>query len=491
MSKITLYSKVVPIILIVSILFTACDIPDISKFSETSAEMTRGIRKGVKNTDVLLDSVSTNPLFESDLQTAFKTEQKKFQKEFKTTLKALDSLDAYLEALNNLATAQKKSKENSEATVNAVGSLVSAVSGFTIPNTAVKLASGLLGLYEKARLEKDFKKRVNLVAEIVEGKTYPVMKDGATIYVSKCTDDAVDVVLKSSDTPQKKATDIQKLGCGVIGYLKINIQFLKDTNTEVSENIRARLSSKNRILVTYYQNLLSNDERIQNELAQILDYKNIVATAGQFQSSRELVFKVNKVRTENEYQKKLDAATTARERTRLQVERNSKIRTLEREKNNEISQKTSRYNSAANSTVNSIISLDDNLLQLSNDLDQFDRNCTPNCNSIESQQNRRFLIISHLETREAELKEKTKAFDIDKKRIEPAFKTVEAELTLINDKENQLDSLLDSGLAALDSWRDTHINMRVALNTKKPLTVSVLVARVREMWEILKPIAEE
>jgi hypothetical protein len=57
----------------------------------------------------------------------------------------------------------------------------------------------------------------------------------------------------------------------------------------------------------------------------------------------------------------------------------------------------------------------------------------------------------------------------------------------MKEKQDQLDALLDSSLSALDAWAETHANLRVAVNTKKPLTVSKLASKVREIWGIINP----
>ena len=493
MLKIKLFSKLVPIFLIVSIFFTACDIPDISEFTTQSAEMTRAIRKGVKNTDLLLDSISTNPLFENDLQVAFDEQHSLFQKEFKPTLKALDSLDSYLEALNNLVKAQKKSKENAETAINAVGNLVSAVSGLTVPNSVVKLASGLLGQFEKARLEKDFKKRVNLVAEIVEGKTHPIAKEGVTIYKSKCTDETVDLIIDDKiKTPQQKATEIQQLDCGIIDYIKINVKFLKNTNSDLSEILLARLYDKNEVLLSYRINLQDNSEIIRKERSYILRYKNKTTYFNDFQNHLNLGFEVEKAQIMNEYAKKLVNAN-ATEQTKLKTERDKKINKAKDTKDKDIQKKLAEDKKIIENILNFIISQDQDLLQLKRDLLIFDQNCANagNCINVDIQNNRRIIIIQQLESRDTQLEAISRTIDINLQRIEPEYIQAKLALEQLNDKKTQLNLLLDSSLDALDAWKETHINMRVSLNTKKPLTISVLVARVREMWEILKPVLEK
>ena len=143
MLNIKFFSKAVTLILITSIFFTACDVPDISKFSEQSAEMTRGIRKGVKETGGVLTTASESiHLFETKTIDAFTQHSKNYDAAMEPTLETLDALDAYLDALNALAQANKKSAENLKAAVGAVSSLVTSASQLVLigkPDAALQV----------------------------------------------------------------------------------------------------------------------------------------------------------------------------------------------------------------------------------------------------------------------------------------------------------------------------------------------------------------
>jgi hypothetical protein len=170
MLKQILFLKVIPIFLIVSVLFTACDVPDISRFTEQSVEMTRGIKQGVKDTDTILaDASKRSDLFNAGQIEQIKKQLIEYRKNTKITTKSLESIDAYLEALNTLAAANKKSGDNAKAVVNAVNGLVSAVSGITIADGAINLTTGIVTLVEKFRTAKAFKERVELVDQIMNG----------------------------------------------------------------------------------------------------------------------------------------------------------------------------------------------------------------------------------------------------------------------------------------------------------------------------------
>ena len=74
----------------------------------------------------------------------------------------------------------------------------------------------------------------------------------------------------------------------------------------------------------------------------------------------------------------------------------------------------------------------------------------------------------------------------DVERLKPDYDAVVADLKKVSDKRDQLDSLLSTSLTALKAWADAHANLRVAVNTKKPLTVSKLTSEVREIWAIIQ-----
>src|SRR5262245_11505326 len=137
--------KLISFLLIVAILCTACHVPDISEFTTQSAEMTRGIRRGVTDTEsVIKTAIARDDLYSDDTIAALRKDLKKYQEAVKPTGATLDALDAYLEALNALAQANKKSEENSAAVVTSVSNLVSAVSALPLAGSVVTVATGLV-----------------------------------------------------------------------------------------------------------------------------------------------------------------------------------------------------------------------------------------------------------------------------------------------------------------------------------------------------------
>src|SRR5215207_7995014 len=194
-------SKLVATLLTLALLLTGCEVPDISKFTEQSAEMTRGIRTGIKDTEGRIRAATERTdLYSGATIGKLKKGLKDYQAAVKPTVASLDALDSYLEALNALSQANKKSGENANAAVTSVTNLVTAVSGFTFAGSVVDIAGGVAGLAEQFRTAKSFRTRVTLAAQIVEGvhpradEAGKPVKDekGQVIYEKRCKGDAAE-----------------------------------------------------------------------------------------------------------------------------------------------------------------------------------------------------------------------------------------------------------------------------------------------------------
>lgn len=462
MSKLKSVFRIAALLLIITILFTSCEIPDISKFTETSAEMTRAIRKGVNDTADLLGSASKNDLFDAATKNELAGSYKDFKDASKPTMKVLEGIDSYLEALNALAASNKKSGENAQSVVDSVDSLVSVVTGSALPSIVGKASVWLLTSFNEFKTERSFKKRVEKVSEIMEGK-----KNSAGQKL--CTELNVNSVLDSKQINEEQRRDaLNKLGCGVVDILKWNLRDLQGINNNLSEILYARTLSKNEVTLEYHSNIQANDKRIQTELSNILRYKELVAKFDQFEKSSNLELKVFESRTQNNYRRKIDAATTRAEKERLEKERDKKLADERKRTAQKIEDMKRDSRDEIQSTLDFVISLDRSLESLAQEVNGK-------------------IIFNRLEEREKQLIEQTKLFASDLQRISPSYSDAVNELEQIRNKQKQLDSLLDSGVDALDAWEDTHANLRKSLETNQTLTVSRLASKVRELWEILKP----
>jgi hypothetical protein len=521
MRKIKLSSRLIPLVLIASLFLAACDVPDISRFSEQSTEMTRGIRKGIKDNESLIRTASErDDLYSAHTIAKLKGNLTKYRSAVKPTVAALDALDGYLEALNALSQANKKSGENASATVTSITNLVTAVTGFTVGGSTVNIATGIVTLVEQFRTAKDFKKRVTLAAEIVEG-VHPVIdedgkpkkdKDGRVIFVHTCTDDAREPITNAGATirkisapilkalseseikqlkevaPDKKwetlnswgkfkagefgeiqnaERTVNKYGCGVIDFLKFNILDLKGINDTVSQSLLDSIREKDTTVFGFHDNLVKSRSDIRDKLENIQVAKNLVPIINEYvalNADSEAII-TRKVR----FKRTLDNLFLLDPPLKVTIiDAVTKCGPTNCGKMLEIFNKEVTLAGCDTACV-------DALKQNFRDIPhaQFDRSVA--------------IILPVLDARRTELSREDEKYESDLKRLAPDYDRVTAELVSLKNKRNQLDALLDSSVSALDAWSEAHANLRVAVNTKKPLTVARLAAKVKEIWGIINP----
>ncbi|MDQ3179041.1 MAG: hypothetical protein M3Q33_00830 [Acidobacteriota bacterium] len=508
MLKLKKYSKIIPLILIVSILFTACDVPDISKFTEQSAEMTRGIRKGVKDTgDILQLASQRKDLISNDTDRAqFKKYAQQYQTVMKPTLATLDSLDGYLEALNALSQANKKAGENSKAVVDSVGGLVTAVSGITLADSAVKIATGLLTLTEQFRTARSFKKKVNKAAEIVEGRflkkvTYPMVEGKqreSVEYIKKCTDDKkalietasvnLDTEIKNIEAePIPSTAKIEKIeaavkttddkvfdyGCGVIDLLKFTMQDLQKINKITLDLLVVNLKDNKKATTEFHDSIVENDTTTQRELTAILKYKNLLSIIKENEYNSIAADKIlgnkRRVRKNLEQLFMMDAS--------LETAILTELTKCDDSPKKEQCQYMKEFINFRCKFAN-----EDEEIACNNNLDALNIKIGKDRFDVGNG-----YISVVLEARATQLYAENKMYLAEKERIKPDYTVATDEIKALEERQKQLHKLLGSSIDALEVWAKTHANLRVAVNTNKPLTVSALAAKVKEIWAIIEP----
>ena len=491
MPKTKLFSKIIPLFLISVILFAACDVPDISKFTEQSSEMTSGIRKGVKETgDALELSVERKDLFTDENKPKLEQNLDEYKKAMAPTLAALNAIDAYLDALNALAQANKKSEENAKAVGSAVSSLVTTVSGITWSGSTVNIVTGLVTLAEKFKTEKDFKKRINLVADIVEGRYVEVPKvssDGGektSEFKKLCTSDSKkdieDVTkrlektlqqIENNKTYSKKEIEIltksakenadkeaYKFGCGVIDLLKFTIADLKEISSKSLKLLSNNYRAHNSVVLDFFESIEANDERVQSELTFILQFTDVISELRQ--SSPGDKPKANRMKTVRD---KLDNIFLLNGRLKIQVSRDlGACNEKDRDRCGEMAK---------------FLSVDKGKMKE----DIYDKA------SASQWENSIGIIESDLESRAGTLNDLNDKYIADKNRLKPDYDAVINEIKSLDQQKKQLEEILDKSNEALDAWLKTHANLRISLDTKKPLSVSGLAGKVKELWALFNP----
>ena len=522
MPKLKRSSKLIAILVVSSLFLTACEVPDISKFTEQSSEMTRGIRKGIKDTESLLKAAAERDDLYSDTTIAeIQAKTKDYQKAMKPTVAALDALDSYLEALNALAQANKKSGENARAVVTSVGNLVNAATGFTISGSVLNIATGLVTLAEQFRTAKDFKKRVTLAAEIVEGIRPDKDAEGKLIFRRNCTADANAPIIAASKIIRKTAEDalnktpltkkqsqtlnglspaekwsflrsegvldkgqfetitaatsiIDTYHCGVIDFIKFNVEDLREINDAVAQDMYRNAREKNRVVLGFYESIVANDRAVQNELDRILNVKALIPVINQYVNN--------------------GADTRAIETKRTLKNTLDSLFILDPDVDTAVTDAVTNCgvkNGAKN--CGEMLAL----IQLRIDPNHCDADCRKALlaamnDAIKKTDRAQFersmsLILGIIDDKAKSLSAQNKLYLEELARIKPSYDAVNTELNTIKNKQTQLDSLLESSLTALDAWAETHANLRVAVQTKKPLTAAKLASKVRELWGIINP----
>jgi hypothetical protein len=443
-------TKGIALFLAMTLFLSACgEIPDISKFAEASGAMTSVIRKGVTQTHELMGAAAAEPSL-LDVRKELTAYRAELRAALKPTLVALDAIDGYLDALQAIAAAHKKSAEHSEALVSAVGNVVTAATGLQLPAVALNIGNRIVKLYEELRLEKDFKKRVNLVAEIMEGK--------------KNAEGGVDHE-------------------GVIGLLKYNMTSLKDINVKVSSAMLISITVRNQVITQYHDQIMENDRRVQRVLAGILEYKNMITEATDFSDRINLGRNLEIARLGFEYDRKLAAVSDQVERKKLEIERDEKIQDLKEQATETIDSRKEGEKKRLEEQFAFLTGIDAGLAPLKAQVGQ----AVKACQGSDEELCLRAIIIEGLERREASLLVQTTALTTDLQRVNPAYIEAIGFANKVNERKEALDALFDKSLSALDAWADTHAKLRTTLNTRQPLTATRLISVVREMLDIIKP----
>jgi len=523
------HTKLIPLLLSVAIFCSACEVPDLTEFSKQSAEMTRGIRTGVNDTATLIKTASDRKdLYSDETRAALKKELKNYQTGVKPTLEALDALDAYLDALNALAVANKKSEENSRAAVNAVTNLVTAVSGFTFAGPAVNVATGLVTLAERFRTSRDFKERVNLAAEIVEGK-FVEKKDaagnvvaddkGKPVLVKACGEKAEAQVTEASGRIKKlvaeamqakpgltppeltkaqldelqgaspeerreklkqwkhltdeqyaeiKIAEVQigSLGCGVIDLLKFNVSDLRKIVQTVSDSMFANIQEESGAVLASYKDFRTRRSDIRDELGPLVGIKNLISQINELALNHadKNGITSRKVRLKEDLDDVFARDTELKKQT---LEAISKCG-ADCGRMMEVLQLQLPDPCDDEKCVKDLVSILDHISK-----EQFDRSTGIIFGVLHDMQDKRV----------AEDQSLGQALD----RLKPDYDAAIGQLNAVAAKRDQLDSLHAASLSALKAWADSHANLRVAVNTKKPLTVAKLTSEVRAIWQIIQP----
>lgn len=256
--------------------------------------------------------------------------------------------------------------------------------------------------------------------------------------------------------------------CGVIDIIKLNVEELNNIQQSALILLYSNTEDDNKSLLRYYNNILTNDRRVQSEIGLILDYKN------QRERLKELKFRVAEPKLPGEKDEAFEAKKASFQKRMISVE------------------------SRVVSTLDDIAVMDDVIKVLVDGKikESDDRcNCGQETSKTKIERHRQVkllpVFVSALEARERELLVENARLIDELNRVETLHKSVTDQLNKIKSKQKEMTSLFESMTAALDTWGETHSSLRVALNTKQPLTAARLFSKAKEILEILEILKEK
>lgn len=224
--------KVTVTVLLLSLLAGCANLPDVKPFADATTLMATTLRRGFSHDEALMlraiDATSG-----SDTSEKLASQLKELKKVWEPTEDALNALAAYSDALAALADAGKKGGETTQAFFNSLNGLVGAVSGLAVPANVIEVASAIGKEIAALKAEKDLRKAVNSVADIVSRKN------------------------------------------GIADLLAQNFAELKRINAALGNAIEAHLLVSNRSIINYHNQLVEGDLRAQKILTKILEFEDI------------------------------------------------------------------------------------------------------------------------------------------------------------------------------------------------------------------------
>jgi hypothetical protein len=256
-------------------------------------------------------------------------------------------------------------------------------------------------------------------------------------------------------------SQIASAGCGVIDFIKFNVKDLRVINETLSQSMFRNASENNRTTLGFFNSIVASDRRVQRELETILNYGSLVALIRELEATGGSAVTIR--------ESKIVLKSHLDELFNLDGQiRNAVIQAMDKCGLGCSKMKTYVQFSMCDTCEPAIVAIIKGISKA-----EFDRSNGD--------------IERILETRGAALDDRNSKYLDDLSRITPSHSVVVNQLNAIQTKQHELDALLDSSLSALDTWAETHANLRVAVNTKKPLNVAKLTSKVREIWKIIEP----
>jgi hypothetical protein len=269
---------------------------------------------------------------------------------------------------------------------------------------------------------------------------------------------AKDKEVLTASAKENSDIEVSNLGCGVTDFLRFTFQDLKNINDQSLKILYSNYRERNDTILDFREVLVANDVRVQKQLKHILEYKALIATLRE--SYPGIKPPVENMKTARNL---LDSIFYYDGQLKINI-------------SNFLKSCNTAKNAVCGKMENFLIVDDANFESAINNglsLDQWEAGISG--------------IESLLDVRAGALFEQNQKYLADLERITPSYTVVKNELKSLKDKQEQMDKLITTNIEAVDAWREAHANLRIALNTKKPMTATRLASKVKEIWAILNP----
>lgn len=419
----------ISIILISTILFTSCEVPDIQPFSNATTEMVSVMRQSNTQSLELWKKGENSPAFTDNTKIKLSENRKNFEKVWKPTEKCLTAIAAYTDSLASLAEAGKKGKESAQTLFDSIQGVLDVAGGLTIPTNITGLVATLNGQLAKARARGKLKDAVIAATEIIDGDN------------------------------------------GLASILEQNFAELEKLQQEMGTTLIASTKTYNADLINYHNLVKMEDLRVRFVLSRFLRYKTIKFL--QRQRSNSFLAEAS---VTNDDDKKTELEQAAQRQLDI-------IALLMREEIH----KLFKDDIPPFAIKEGLLALDPQNINLDSGIPPAREK-----EFIDKANEREELLRVYLDTREAFYLERNLALEKDLLRIKPRFDEAIAEINMLDTMLARNLRNLRLCQNALTAWKESHRSLRVTLETKqKRPSLSQLLLIIKDIANNIKPIEGE
>lgn len=423
-------SVILSMILILTLLITSCEVPDIQPFSNATTEMVSAMRQSQSQSLELWKKSENSPAYTDGTKDEIRQNRERFERIWKPTDKCLTAIAAYTDSLSSLAEAGKTGKESAQTLFGSIQGILDVAGGLQIPTAVTELVVALNVQLAKARARGKLKDAVIAATEIIDGPN------------------------------------------GIASILEQNFAELERIQSEMGTTLIASTKKYNEDLINYNNLVTSEDLRVRLILTRFLRYKNTKFVQRQRHNS---FLAEASVTADNDDRRNQLESEAKRQLDIIPLLMREEIHKLFKD---DIPPKA----------------IKDGLLALDPAGINFDAGVPRDReNEFQARaDNREELLRVYLDEREAFYLQRNIALEKDLLRIKPRYDEAMAEISLLDKMLERNLKNLRLCQNVLTAWKESHRSLRVTLETKqKRPSLSQLILIIKDIASNLKPIEGE